>query len=150
MKKILEQLEEMTKRELEQITKQTTLSGADLDKMIKATCLLDQMESLEEKLEAKKNGEFYGMSYGNMNHMGVDGYGNVSYERGRSSVTGRYVSRDTDPMMHGGHGSYDRGYSGHSISDRMVSSLEKMYDEAKSPHEQQVISTWISRIRNEA
>lgn len=149
MEKILDKLEEMTKHELEQLTKQPALSGQDLDKMIKATCALDQMESLRMHEEEKKHGVSYsrGNSYGTGHHMDLDPYGNVSYARGRSSVTGRYVSRDSDPMR---ENDYDRSYSSHSISDRMVASLEKMYDEAKSPHEQKIIDTWISRIRNDA
>ena len=56
-----------------------------------------------------------------------------SYERGRSSVTGRYVSRDG-------------GYSGHSIQDRMIDRLERMMSEADSPYEKQVIEKWIHRL----
>ena len=41
---------------------------------------------------------------------------------------------------------YDGGYSGHSIKDRMVAQLEKMYDEAQSEHERQTVSDWIRRL----
>lgn len=145
MEKLLCKLEEMTKQELEQITKQQNLSGADLDKMIKATCLLDQLESL-------KDSEVYGQSRGYydgpMHHMDFDGYGNVSYARGRSRTTGRYMSRDMDPRIHDRY--YARGYSSHSIADRMVDALERMYDEAGTDHERAIVETWISKIRNEA
>ena len=57
--------------------------------------------------------------------------------RGRSPVTGRYISR--------GH---EEGHSGHSIMDRMVASLESMYDEAKTDHEKQTVSEWINRLRS--
>ena len=64
-------------------------------------------------------------------------YHDGSYRRGRSPVTGRYISR--------GH---EEGYSGHSIMDRMVDRLESMYDEAKTDHEKQTVSEWINRLRN--
>ena len=38
------------------------------------------------------------------------------------------------------------GYSGHSIKDRMISNLEKMFDETHSEHEQQLIQEWIDRL----
>lgn len=61
---------------------------------------------------------------------------NGSYGR-RSPSTGRYMS------------SYSRGYSGHSIHDRMISALEGMFDNAKSQHEADEIEKWIVRLREE-
>lgn len=66
-----------------------------------------------------------------------DNYHGDSYRRGRSPVTGRYISR----------GQYDDGYSGHSIKDRMVAKLEDMYDEAKTDHERQTVNEWINRLQ---
>ena len=62
--------------------------------------------------------------------------------RGRSPVTGRYISRDG--AMHD-----DYMMSGHSIKDRMVARLEAMYDEAKSEHERDEIRKEIRRIEAE-
>lgn len=80
-------------------------------------------------------------SYGYRNHdrgsYHNDYYHGDSYRRGRSPVTGRYISR--------GH---EDGHSGHSIMDRMIASLESMYDEAKTDHEKQTVSEWINRLRN--
>lgn len=69
-----------------------------------------------------------------------DSYDNDMYSnrRGRSPVTGRYISR----------GHYNDGYSGHSIMDRMVAKLESMYDEAQTDHERQTVDQWIQRLRN--
>ena len=53
--------------------------------------------------------------------------------RGRSRTTGRYMSRDM-------------GRSNHSIKDRMVDSLERMYDEAKTDHERGMLDEWIRKI----
>lgn len=139
MKDTLEKLKHMTKQELDEITKQTSLSASDLEKMSKAVCLIEGIERLEET-------EDYKHSYGTPHVSGrysMD-HGDMSYERGRSRTTGRYISRDGGPYSY----DYDRGYSSHSISDRMVAALERMYDEADSPHEEQVITTWINRIRS--
>lgn len=71
-------------------------------------------------------------------------YPETSYERGRSPMTGRYVSRDGRY-----NDSYDRGYSGHSIGDRAVDRLEKMMDDAGSEFERETIKRYISMIRND-
>gem|GEM_PF-2814473 len=50
------------------------------------------------------------------------------------------------------HGDYSRryndsnGYSGRSIKDRMISRLEKMFDETQSEHEKQIVQEWIDRL----
>ena len=82
-----------------------------------------------------------------------------SNRRGRSSVTGRYVSMASDPTWDEpgysrrsyGHTMphYSRGYSGHSIKDRMIDSLERMYDEANTEHERQVLDEWMNKIEME-
>ena len=93
-------------------------------------------------------GDSYNRSYGDEygDHSGRryyhDSYGHESYRRGRSPVTGRYISRGEDNM------SYHDGYSGHSIKDRMVARLEDMMDEAKTDHERQTVSQWIDRLRS--
>lgn len=43
-------------------------------------------------------------------------------------------------------GSYRRGYSRHSINDRIVDKLERMMDDAGSEYERNVISGWISKV----
>ena len=65
----------------------------------------------------------------------------VSTRRGRSSRTGRYVSMDNRPY-------YDNRMSGHSITDRMVDQIERMYDTARTDHERRELDKWIDRIRN--
>jgi len=71
------------------------------------------------------------------------GMGGYSEGINRSPVTGRYISNGTYGMNGWQH------YSGHSINDRMVDALERMYDTASSEHEKQVVSNWIKRIRSE-
>lgn len=86
-----------------------------------------------------------------------------SFARGRSPFTGRFVSRDGVPMgtstPHMSTLSYDRdysnnmsrrydgGYSGHSVNDRMIASLEKEYDRAESEYEKEQIRKEIEHLR---
>lgn len=86
-----------------------------------------------------------------------------SFARGRSPFTGRFVSRDGVPMgtstPHMGNLSYDRdysnnmsrrydgGYSGHSVNDRMIASLEKEYDNATTEYEREQIRKEIEHLR---
>lgn len=142
-------LEKKVECELGEILKQPSLSASDLEKMLKATCLIDQLEGMKEKKEYSESshddsyGRMIDRSYDSRNYSmmepHLDHYGNMSYERGRSPRTGQYISR----------GNYygDGEYSSHSIADRMVSKLEEMYDEAKTPHEKEMVDTWIRKIR---
>lgn len=82
-----------------------------------------------------------------------DGYSN---RRGRSRMTGRYVSRDSGSYEGGssnrgsfgsydgssGRGSYRGGYSGHG---KMIEQLERMYDSAEDEKERQMIDEWIRK-----
>lgn len=84
------------------------------------------------------------------------GQSEYSGRRGRSRVTGRYMSRDRgsyddrsyeNASRRNSFGSYDgnrgsyRGYSGHT----MVEQLERMYDEAHDDKERQMIEEWIRK-----
>ena len=89
-----------------------------------------------------------------------------SFARGRSPFTGRFVSRDGVPMgtstPHMSTLSYNRdysnntdnisrrydgGYSGHSVNDRMIASLEREYDNANSEYEKEQIRKEIEHLR---
>lgn len=100
---------------------------------------------------------------------GMDKYGDMidRYEdgtgmrRGRSPQTGRFVSMD-DRTIHDTSGmrydyprmSYDErsythdGQSMHSVDDRMVDAMERMYGNAASEYERSKIDKVIHYIRN--
>lgn len=80
--------------------------------------------------------------------------------RGRSPYTGQFVSRDQwapnsmgHPMndSYGNYGMnsqvYAGGYSGHSINDRMIASLEHMMSQTNDKYEQEQIRNEIESIR---
>jgi hypothetical protein len=137
--KFEELLEKNLKEELDKINQAGTISPTDIKTVEDAVCLMLKIKEYDEWED--------GQGYSN-------GEGNYSYRRGRNSMNGRYMSRD--PYLNGYSGrphgrmtyAYDRGYSGHSIKDRMVDKLESMYDEAQTEHERQMIDEWISRIES--
>lgn len=80
-----------------------------------------------------------------------------SMRRGRSPSTGRFTSMREEPYMDSYRdsygmrsvGSYNDGYSGHSINDRMIDALERMMDTAKTEHERETIRKRIEEIRRD-
>lgn len=145
---ILNQLEAITVDGLKAITKKGELSEPDLKKAKDAICLLSMLDGLRnmEPLMDGENGYSMrgawgvypihgGMDWGYHDRMSHDEmWDGNSNARGRSPMTGRYVSRDS-------------GYSGHSINDRMIDNLEKMMSQANSDYERQQIENEIRRIR---
>lgn len=126
MDKTLEHLKETLEDEIKKIVKKGDITPTELEsayRAVKTIKMIDEMCG-------------YGYSEGPHGTMRYS-YGNeypYYHDRGRSPVTGRYISRDA-------------GYSGHSIADRMVAKLESMYDEAKTDHERQTVDEWIHKLR---
>lgn len=127
-------------REVDKIITAGTINPTEVKTVTDAICLM--LKSLEFG-EWLQDGEGMGSSY----------------RRGRSPVTGRYVSRSMDPysmsMHDGSYGGraynmdmYDRDYSGHSIKDRMIAKLETMVDMAKSDYERQEVMNAIRTINS--
>ena len=131
---------ELVKKEVAKIVKKEDLTPNELESLYKAACLVEKLEMVcggDDYMDDYSSGYYPHMSWGNS--YGGNSYGepmNYSGRRGRSSVTGRFVSR-------GGM----EGYSGHSIEDRMVASLEQQMDAAKTDYERQMIQKEIEHIR---
>ena len=140
------QFAKVAKKEVDKIVQKGDLTPAELENVYKIACAT-------EKIQKMCNGEMYsegmpgsyGMSgwrpemvYGMNSCMQNGSWGQDMYSgnKMRSPVTGRYISRGDDG-----------GYSGHSIEDRMIASLEQQMDEAKSDYERKVIMDEIQRIR---
>lgn len=131
--KVLKDLEEKLEKELKKIAEKSDISPAELENATKAVCLIEKLRDMES------GGEDAERSYGSYGRHPDYRYHDdrMDYGRGRSSVTGRYISTGYD------------GYSGHSISDRMVAKLEEMYDQAKTEHERETVDKWIKRLETE-
>ena len=136
--KTLNKAEELLETEIESIIKQGTLqngNGAQIFKnLLEGLKIIEcirnggmEDEGYSGRMMPRYSGRNGDMNYaGNMNFDG-------NYSGRRSPATGRYMSR---------------GYSGHSIHDRMIASLENMYGEAQNQHEEEEIQRWIDRLRN--
>lgn len=68
----------------------------------------------------------------------------MSMAQNRSPRTGRFVSGNDGWDVH--PNGYD-GRSGHSINDRMINNIERMYDNADTEHERAEIQDVINYIR---
>lgn len=104
LEKIRDSIEEAIKPILK---KGEAMSPADLESLTKAVCVIEKIKRIED------GNSYDDGSYSEHNSYGNDGY---SYERGRSPITGRYVSRDAMPYHDGGaSGRYygDEHYSNH-------------------------------------
>jgi len=146
-------LEKDIEQELDAIIAAGTINAAEVKTLTDAVCLMLKSKEYKEWLDDEDMGS--------------------SYRRGRSPVTGRYVSRsrggsyDTDYMSRRGDsyymdapmhdrprgraydmGMYDLDYSGHSIKDRMIANLETMMDMAGSEYERNEIKAGIDKIQN--
>ena len=139
MEKVWRDAKDLLEEEIKKIVKKGDISAAELANLEKAICLVDK---IEDRIGPDEGGASYGMHsrmpYSRMMYGEEPMY---SGRRGRSPVTGRYVSRGMDPAY--------EGYSGHSINDRMVAKLEEMYDSAKTEHEREVVDKWIKRLETE-
>lgn len=132
MDNVIMNLKDKLEDELRKIVKKGDISPAELENATKAVCLIEKLRSMESPEYNMGYEEGYAEGYYNARMPMKEDLN--SYARGRSPVTGRYISR---------------GYSGHSIKDRMVAKLESMYDEAQSDHERQTVDMWIKRLESE-
>ena len=144
MNKAIAKAKEKAEDLIRDITKKEHISPAELEALMKSACLIMKVEGGDG---GNGNDDYdYDNAYserGMSRHYPMD-YAEASYRRGRSPVTGQYVSRDSSRRSYDGNSS--RGYSGHSIQDRMIAKLEDMYDEAHTEHERQVVQDWINRL----
>ena len=146
------------------ITRKEHISPAELEAVMKSVCLIMKVDGAENANGSDYEGEYSerGMSRNpsrrnEMYNYEPMGYDEASYRRGRSSVTGQYVSRDSGGGA-SSRGSYDSshryydggsrnsGYSGHSKRDRMIAALEEMYDNAQTNHEREFVQEWLERL----
>ena len=115
MMNALESLKGSVLREIRVLTQKPTLSPTEISAATDAVCLLMKIKKYE---------------------MGIGDYDDEqSYARGRSPVTGRYISRDM-------------GYSSHNITNKMIEKLEMAYDDANNQQERAAIHREIEHLRN--
>lgn len=127
-------LESELEKEMDRIIAAKTINSSDVKTVMDAVCLMLKVKEYEEW-------ENEGNSFNSYD----DYSNNYSMRRGRSQTTGRYVSRDGEPMRRS-YGSYDNGYSGHDMRSRMLDKLEGLYKEAHDPADMDMLDEWIGRL----
>lgn len=117
--KVADELCDLVEKELKKIAQKSDLTPVEVKNATDAMCLLEKIEIVK----AMKQG---------------------IYERPEENYSMRYAPRYSSKSYR----SYDRGYSGHSIHDRMISCLEGMMDQANSDYEKNEIRRWIGVLEN--
>lgn len=127
----LENYEELFDEELRKILKKGDISPTELNNVKEILCCIAK---IDEHFAMRDYGESQ-VSGTHMPHM-------------RFSTGYHSYGDDERNMRSGRRYSYGSEYrtSGHSIKDRMVDKLERMYDEADSDHEKTVIDKAIDYI----
>lgn len=167
--KVLETLREKVLTELDPVATKASPTPNDISVAKEAVCLLKEIEEVmtkhdenEERKMAVSEGRGHYMhhsSYGGHDPYMHDGYylapgrmysygdertmDHYSTERGRSSITGRYVSRDGHNYGRSYEQHRDMGRSGHSIDDRIIDTLEHMMDDEDSNYARNKINAVI-------
>ena len=142
MNEVLDRLQKQLEREIEQIVNRADMSPIELENAKMAVCLIKEIQEVKMGKALEEAGGYSNASYGAYSYRD-------SYRRGRDANTGRYISRaynDSYANNSRGGESYEYGYSGHSIKDRMIDRLEQMMDEAHTEYEKKTITDAIHQI----
>lgn len=126
----LERLYDLLDKQIDKVVAKNDITPNELESMYKSVCVMDKIEKM---MYGEGGYSETGYSY---EWPVYDRYP-MSGNRGRSPMTGRYVSREARP---------NRGMSGHSIKDRMISKLEQMMDETSSEYEKEEITKYIHSL----
>ena len=129
----VEDTKEVILSELQKLNAKKDVAPNEWDNFHKA---VDILEKCMKICHMEKENEYmeYEERTGYIHHLPDESY-NYTTDRhtGRRYANGRFA-----PMR-----------TGHSIQDRMIDRLERMYDEAQTDHERDVIGEWIDRMRYE-
>lgn len=140
IKKFEDILESELDKEMDRIISAKTITPADVKTVTDAVRLMLKVKEYEEWcMQDNPENSF-------------DGY---SMRRGRSPMTGRYISRDYGPSYEGeisrrfyGDRHYNSEYSGHNMKDRILDKLDDLYHEAHDEKDRQMLDEWIGRLTN--
>lgn len=133
--KDMEAIEDLLCEEVKKVVKKGEIKDANEAKGLK-DCL-EGIKIVHCLRDGSVNDEGYSGYYPHMHNRVPTNYsGTVDFD---GSYSGRRM-----PNFH----TMERGYSGHSINDRMIAELEKLYDEAKTEHERMVIGEEIAHLKS--
>lgn len=142
MKDVLYKTREEAEKALSEIVSKGLNNPADLCCAKDAVKILTEIATIEAMERAQwTDDESRRMSYGNSY---TDPYWmQESMRRGRNSL-GQFTSREMEPSYNAGYGN---GYSGHSVNDMMIQSLERTITPDMTEVEKQRIYEQIRMIR---
>ena len=124
MDSVLDKLNDLVEKELNKIVLKGDITPTELEIANKAVCLIEKIKMVAAYEAGEERSE-------------------RSYNRYRS-----YNDRDNYDSMNNYY--MDRGYSGHSVKDRMIANLETiMMDNAKSESEKRAIESLIHKLSSE-
>lgn len=134
---LLEKLDEILEKEIKEVVEKGKVEATQWDNLEKVVDIMEKSKKVQKMLCEMEDDE-YDYEYSSRSY-DTPFMPRMTRTRGRSKTTGRYMSRS-----HGG----DYGRSNHSIRDRAVDAIERMYDEASTDHERQVLDNMIRMIEN--
>lgn len=171
--KVLMKLRDNVETNLESLAKKVDLTPNEIEVATNAVCLMEKIDKLVKGEREDEMSEGYRpMHYPNMRtsygwemnptpgrvySYGDEWYSDSSMMRGRDARTGQFTSRDGRMTAHDmdtsgrrmrSRMSYDGGYSGHSIDDRIIDKLEQMMDSAQSEYEIRKINQIIRVVES--
>jgi hypothetical protein len=143
MHEALHRTKECMLNEIEKINNRGTYDDRDLDNLMKATKVLINVEGIKGMEEYADN-SYYGFSKGmGPNTTYPQSYGGMSMGYPQDM---RMMDRSWDGRMNS-MANYENNRSNHSISDRMIASLEQQMNTAQTDYERQQILAEIKHIR---
>lgn len=111
-------------------------------------CLIGELTDALKDVSTAGGMDAYGVKYLDMDESYAIRMPHLSYADvtpNQSYRRGRYMSMDEDPAVH--HAKFSHGYSGHSVNDRMIASLEHLVDQTEGDYERQQIINEIESLR---
>lgn len=133
----LKSLENLLNEQIAKIASKGDITPTELENMTKTLCLLEKIKEYTEgptfMVDEEGHSQYIPRSYAR---------DNGTSDRMPNVYPANSYNYRSNRRSYG----HDRGYSGHSIKDRMVAKLESMYDEAQSDHERQIVDEWIDRL----
>lgn len=129
----LNSLENLLNEQIAKVAGKGDITPTELENMTKTLCLLEKIKEYSEYYAMQGDEEGHSQAY-------------RRYSRRIPMPENYHMNAYNDGMTRSRSYSRGRGYSGHSIKDRMVDKLESMYDEAQTDHERQIVDEWINRL----
>lgn len=143
--KELKYLKEMLCDELGRITQQKEFTPSTLEAADKIVDMMKDIDEIEEKERMMEYSEDASYGYGYNYNDDMRSFANNRYAHGNNYARGGNNSGDNGRNYSGRN--YDRGYSRHTATEKMVEELQMMMDDASSQRDKDVIQRALEELR---